>query len=410
MTLFSPLVRNSLENPKIPISSPEVVKLFESESSKAGPFVDEKKSLSIAAVWRAVNLIAGTIASLPLHAYRPAESARVKLTSGRAAALLDAPHPDLTRFEWLELIVGHVLLWGNAYCLLVWTGKGQPYLYPLHPSTVRPARLKASGLKVYEVDGVPGKLTDANLKREDDRARILHIPGFGFDGVKGMSAIKAARQSLGLALAAEEFGARLFANGSLSTGILTSEKPINNKKADELSARWKEKRTGLEKAFDTIVLDSGLRYERLTIPPEDAQFLESRSFQVSEIARWYGVPPHMLMDTDKSTSWGSGIEQQSIGFLVFTLRPWLERFEQRFTRLLPPEPAYAHFSVEGLLRADSAARATFYKEMWQLGVFSTNDIRALEELPPVTGGNVRYRPLNMGELGSTETDEGASDA
>ncbi len=405
MTIFGPLVRNALNDPQVPISSPEVLKLFDGEPSTAGPHVDEKKSLSIAAVWRAVNLIAGTIASLPLHVYKPEADARVRITTGKAATLLGSPHPYLTRFEWVELIVGHILLWGNAYCVVQWDDKMRPWLLPLHPSTVTPNRAGGGVRKTYGVEGVKGTLTDATLAPSDE-ARILHIPGFGYDGVGGISAIKAARQSLGLALAAEEFGARLFANGSLSTGILTAEKQITDKQADDLQARWKKKRAGLDKAFDTIVLSGGLKYNQLTIPPEDAQFLESRSFQVSEIARWYGVPPHMLMDTDKSTSWGTGIEQQGIGFLTYTLRPWLARIEQRLSRLLTPEPAYARFGVEGLLRADSAARSTLYRELWSLGVLSTNEIRALEELPPVDGGDVRYRPLNMGELGST--DEGSS--
>ncbi len=409
MTTFSPLVvRNTLESPLIPISSPEVMKLFDGDATKAGPSVDEKGSLAISSVWRAVTLIAGTIASLPFRAYKSNGAAREPMgESTRAAALLANPHPDMTQFEWLELLFGHVLLWGNAYCLLVWTGSGTPYLIPVHPSTVKPARQK-DGTKVYKVDGVKELLTDANLRRADDRARVLHIPGFGYDGVQGISAVKAGRQGLGLALAAEEFATRLFANGSLSTGILATDKGLTPEQRKALRADWQQARRGLDKAFDTIFLDGGLKYQQLTIPPADAQFLESRSFQVSEIARWFGVPPFMLMDVEKSTSWGSGIEQQQIGFLIFTLRSWLTRFEQRLTKLLPPEPAYAHFSVEGLLRGDSAARAAFYKEMWYLGVFSTNDIRAFEELPPVAGGDVRYVPLNMGQLG--QTTEGATDA
>jgi len=406
--LFAPMVRNSLENPTVPISSPEVLKLFDGAPTNAGPFVDEKKAVTIAAVWRAVNTIAGTIAALPLHAYKSDGDARVRIIGGRAAGLLTKPHPDMTRFEWVEIMLGYVLLWGNAYALLVYDGRGVPFLLPLHPSTVRPGR--ENGVKFYEVETIPGRLYDANLRDNSDRARILHIPGFGFDGIKGISVVQAARQGLGLALAAEEFGARLFANGALSTGIVTTEKGLTEPQRAALSAEWSQKRKGLDKAFETIFLDGGLKYQQLTIPPEDAQFLESRSFQISEVARWFGTPPHMLMDTDKSTSWGTGIEQQQIGFVTITLRSWLERFEQRLTQVLPPEPAYAHFSVEGLLRGDSSARATFYKAMWDMGVFSTNDIRALEELPPVEGGDVRYRPLNMGELGTTDKNQGAINA
>jgi len=412
VTLFAPLIRNSLENPQVPISSAEVSKLFDGLPSNAGPFVNEQKSLTIAAVWRAVNLIAGSIAALPLHAYKTVGDTREQMPAGsRAAMLLDNPHPDMTRFEWLELLLGHVLLWGNAYAFLTFSGvRNEPKLIPMHPSKVKPCRHKKDGSKYYEIDGMEGEFTDANLRGADDRARVLHIPGFGYDGTKGMSAIKAARQSLGLALAAEEFGARLFANGALSTGIVTTEKSIGDPQMKALAAQWKQKRSGLDKAFDTIFLDGGLKYQQLTIPPEDAQFLQSRSFQIDEIGRWYGVPSFMLNSTEKSTSWGTGIEQQQIGFLKFTLRSWLERFEQRFTKMLPPEPAYAKFSVEGLLRGDSAARSAFYREMWGIGVFSVNDILRFEDMAPVAGGDVHYVPLNMAALGATDPTTGVPNA
>ena len=220
MTLFGPLL-NNIENPAVSISSEEVVKVLGgTAATAAGPYVDEKKSLSIAGVWRAVNLIAGTIASLPLHAYKPDGDARSRIDSGRAADLLSDPHPDMTRFEWLELLVGYVLLWGNAYCLLVWDGKMRPRLLPLHPSMVMPSR-DESGRKRYKIEGVDGYLYDASLRSPGVRG-MLHVPGFGYDGTKGISAIATARQSLGLALAAEEFGARLFSSGSMSTGVLFS--------------------------------------------------------------------------------------------------------------------------------------------------------------------------------------------
>lgn len=401
MTRFAPMIRNSLEDPQVPISSPQIVELFGGAKSASGVAVTEAKALGIPAVWRAVALIAGTAASLPLNAYRSEGSARTRVESGNAAVLMEEPQADLTQFEWVELVFAHLLLWGNAYALKIprEVGNGIQQLLIIHPSRVKPGRT-SKGVKVYEVDG-----KHARTDRE-----VLHIPGLGYDGVVGLGPIRVARQSMALALAAEEFGAKLFANGSLSTGILTTDARLTPEQADTLHARWKQKRAGLDKAGETIVLDSGLKYTQLTIPPEDAQFLQTRSFQISEIARMFGVPPHMLMDTDKSTSWGTGIEQQGIGFLMFTLRPWLTRIEQRLTQILKPEAVYARFTVEGLLRADSTARSAFYREMWSLGVFSTNDILALEERPAVPGGDVRYRPLNMGVLGTSDNQEGAPSA
>ena len=247
---------------------------------------------------------------------------------------------------------------------------------------------------MYAIDGGKIVATDADL---------MHIPGFSIDGIVGLSPIAMARQGIGLAMAAEGFGGRLFSSGSLASGVLETDSSLKPEQADAILARWKQKRAGLQHAHDPIILDNGAKFHQLTINPSDAQFLESRRFQISEIARMFGIPPHLLMDTEKSTSWGTGIEQQSISFVVYTLRPWLTRIEQRVTKVLQPNPIYARFTVEGLLRGDSKQRAEFYQTMWGLGSLSTNDIRALEELGPVDGGDVRYRPLNYGQLGTTDS-------
>lgn len=389
MTLLRSLFATTLESPQVPVSSPEVVKLFGPGASLAGPVVSETSSLGMPAVWRAVNLIAGSIASLPLHAYRADGDTRQLVSTGRAAKLLVKPHPDLTPFELWETVLAHVLLWGNGYLRLVRKPLGQlEELWVVHPARVKAGRA-SDGQKVYAVDGGRHAWTDNE---------VLHLPGFGYDGVCGVSPIRVARQGVGLALAAEEYGARLFGSGSLASGVLQTEARLTPEQADATQARWEAKRAGLGGAHKVIVLDSGVKFHQLAIPPEDAQFLESRSFQVAEIARMFGVPPHMLMDTDKSTSWGTGIEQQTLGWVIFTLRPWLTRIEQRVTRILKPEPVYARFSIEGLLRGDSAARSEYYRKMWEIGAYSTNEVRALEEMGPVDGGDARFRPLNFGPL------------
>ena len=383
----------SLEDPQVPISSASISELFGGETlTDSGTRVTEKKVLGIPATWRAVNVVAGSSAALPLHAFSKKDGKREQVES----KLLDSPHLDLTPFELWEINFGHMLLWGNSY---QWKKRNQldeiRELWPIHPSRVKPGRA-TDGTKVYQIDG------DKGYSDHD----ILHIPGFGYDGISGIAPVTAARQGFGLALSAEEFGARFFGSGSLATGILSTEQKLTPEQADNLQKRWKSKRSGLSKAHEIIVLDSGANFQQLTIPPEDAQFLQTRSFQVSEIARIFGVPPHMLMDTEKSTSWGTGIESQAIGFVTYTLRPWLTRVEQRVSRLLPTG-VYAKFGVEGLLRADSAARSEFYTKMWNLGAFSTNDIRELEDRSPVDGGDIRYRPLNMGLLGAVDGSGGA---
>lgn len=388
----------SIETPSLPLTSTVLLDWLGGRPTHAGPAVTETSAHAMSAVWRAVNLLAGTGASLPLHAYHRQGSARVAVPDGPVVDLLDDPHVDMTPFELWELVYGTVLTWGN--CAL-WKRRGPlGRIYALEwidPSTVRYGRAD-DGTKVYEINSVG---------YSDDK--VLHIPGYGYDGCSGVSPIRMAREGISLALAAEQYGAKLFGSGSLATGILQVESRLTTEQATEIKAAWKAAGSGLDSAHDIRVVGSGAKWQQLTIPPEDAQFIESRRFAVEEVARWFGMPPHMLGETAKSTSWGSGIEEQNLAFVIYTLRPWLTRFEQRLTKMLraegelmSPEPVYARYSVEGLLRGNSAARAAFYTSMWQLGVLSTNDIRALEELPPVDGGDVRYRPLNMGVLGEQD--------
>jgi HK97 family phage portal protein len=389
--------RASIENPQVPLTSTTLVDWLGGPKSASGVSVNEKSSLGMPAVYRAVTLIAGTAASLPLHAYRSGADSRDPVTTGPAAKLLDDPHPDMTPYELWETAYGHLCLWGNAYFRILRNGAGHVReLWPVHPSQVRVGRDSLSALKIYEVTNESG------YKEPHTDQTILHIPGFGYDGICGVSPIRAARQGIGLAIAAEEYGAKLFGSGSLASGILQTEQRLEQEDADKLKKRWNEKARGIANAHEAVVLDAGLKWQQLTIPPEDAQFLESRRFQISEVGRMYGVPAFLMGETEKSTSWGTGLEQQAIGWVKFDLRRYLLRFEQRITRLIRPDNVFAKYSVEGLLRGDSAARAAFYRQMWELGVYSTNEIRELEDRAPVEGGDQRYRPLNMGALGTVE--------
>jgi HK97 family phage portal protein len=363
------------------------------------------------AVLRSVALISSAAAALPLHAYSSAGATRTMLTSGPEADLLANPHPDMTPFELWELGYMSALTSGNAAFFKLRDQSGRLVeLWWIDQKRIKYGR--ANDLtKVYVVDGK----TDEPLTDRE----ILHVPGMGYDGVCGFSPIRLAREGLGLALAAEEYGARLFGSGSLHTGILSTEQKLHPDQAEELRQRWKAVGSGLESAHDVRVLGQGAKFQQISIPPEDAQFIETRRFQIAEVARIFGIPPHMLFETEKSTSWGSGIEEQNIGFVTYTLRPWLTRFEQRVTQALrvtatprPPRPSsvYAKYSVEGLLRGDSKARSAFYRELWGIGALSTNDIRSLEDWAPVEGGDVRYVPLNMGELGAAAATTGGEPA
>ena len=382
------------ENPELPLTDTRLLDYLGVQKTFAGKDVNEVTALGMAAVWRAVQVTSNVPASLPLHTYRQDGEKRVRAT-GQSARLIDDPHPDMTPYELWQTMFVHRRLWGNAYFRKLRNGVGQvAELWPIHPGRVRVGRESEAGRKVYALDGGREVLSDDTL---------LHLPGLGYDGICGVSPIRAARQSIGLGLAAEEFGARLFGNGALASGILQTEQRLTQKQADSLAARWKSKQSGLDSAHGTVVLDKGAKFTQLTIPPEDAQFLESRRFQVVEVCRWFGVPPFLMFETEKSTSWGTGLEQQALGWVKFDLQPELTAIEQRITKhVLRPAPVYARYGLEGLLRGDSAARAAFYHSMWDIGALSTNEIRAFEEQDPVEGGDVRYRPLNMGQLGTTD--------
>lgn len=400
MTLLRGVLRNSIENPAVPLTA-TTVEMFGGETVHSGVSVSEESSFRMSAVWRGLYVASAVPASLPFHAFRKSTDGSRNRATGHAASLLDEPHPDMTPFELWQTVYLHRRGWGNAYLRMLRNRFGQVVeLWPVHPSRVRVGRESEAGRKVYAIDGGKEVLHDE---------QILHLPFMGYDGVCGCSPLRAARQAIGLGMAAEEFGAKLFGSGSLATGILQTEQRLTQEQADALQSRWKAKRSGLASAHGTIVLDSGAKFQQLTIPPEDAQFLETRRFQTAELCRFLGIPPFLMFETEKSTSWGTGLEQQLMGWLLIDLGPDLVSVEQRVTRILKPEPVYAKYSVEGLLRGDSAARAAFYTSMWNLGAFSTNEIRELEEKPPVPGGDARHRPLNMGELGTFDTDDAPND-
>ena len=380
--------RSTAENPTYPLTSQALVDLFVGPKTAAGVTVTEQKAIGLPAVFRAVALISDAIAGLPLHAYRDISGGgRARL--GKQPDIITKPHPDMTQFEWLELVMVHLLGWGNAY---LWKQKDAfgrvVELWPIHPSEVKPGRA-SDKTKVYQWKG--DGYSDAE---------ILHIPGLGYDGVVGLSPIRAAATSIGTALAAEENAASFYGSGSMLSGILSTDQKIDTDTADRLKARWKQSNSGLAHAHDIAVLGSGATFEPISVNPVDAQLVESQRWSVAQVARIFGVPPHLLMDTEKSTSWGTGIEQQSIGFVTYTLRPWLIRLEQRLTPLLPPSNRYVKFSVEGLLRGDTKSRYDAYAIARQWGWMSPNDILALEDRPPIKGGDTYMTPLNMAPLGA----------
>lgn len=388
--------RATVENPAVPLSAPAILEtLGIASQNPTGVPVTEKTALRFGAVWRAVNLISGLSGALPMHSYRSGTFQR------HTVQILENPHPDLTPLEFWRLQTAQRALWGNSYALKLRNRVGAiRELHPLVPERVKVARVGSSDAnpsgKVFIVDG--------NLDDPLTPFDVLHIPGFGYDGICGCSPIRLAATSIGLGLAAEEYGARLWSAGSMLGGVLQTEQRLDQSTADRLKASWRSKVAGLSKAHEVAILDAGAKFQPITMQNDDAQFIESRDFQVSEVSRWFGVPPFLLNQTEKSTSWGTGLEQQAIGFVKFDLHPtWLAPTEARVTKELCGTGVYARYKVEGLLRGDTAARGVFYNVMRQVGAFSANDIRALEELPPVEGGDTYLQPLNMAPLGTEGT-------
>jgi HK97 family phage portal protein len=380
-----------MENPSTPLSSLSLLDWLSGTASDSGARVSETNAWAMPAVWRAVNLISSVAASLPLPAYRDDTRERVPVD------LLKRPHPELTPYELWRLTYVHRCLWGNAYLQKVRAPSGEvKELWPIRPDRVQVE--KVNGRKRFWVHDDNGRQAPYTSDA------ILHIPHIGYDGICGASPVRVAAQGIGLSMAAERSGAKFFGQGAMLSGVLQTEQRLAPEQAAGLKNSWHAKVSGVDNFHDIAVLDSGASFQPVTMPYRDAQFLESRHFQVLEIARMFGVPPFLLMETEKSTSWGTGLEQQALGFVVFDLNPtWLRPTESRVTQdLLADRGLYAEYTVEGLLRGDSQARAEFYRTMREVGAMSANDIRAKENMEPIEHGDTYLQPLNMQPLGAKQ--------
>ena len=395
--------RASLELPSTPLTSTALIEWLGGTPLDAGVAVTPNSSMKMSAVFRCVAVTAGVSSALPLHAYARGTKDR------RDQALIDDPHPELTPLELWKLSYVHRLLWGDFVAQKVRNPLGQVReLWPITPHRVhdirraKPSEANPGG-KEFDIVDDDGVLHKGLTTRD-----IFHIPGLSLDGVRGMSVISYAAQGIGLGLAAEKSAARFFGRGAQLSGVLETEQRLEQSQADSLKERWQVKTGGLEHAHEIAVLDSGAKFRPLTMPYRDAQLLESRRFEVSEIARFYGVPLFLMFETEKSTSWGTGLEQQALGWIVFDLNPtWLAPTEQRITKELLPRTAYARYSLQGLMRGDSTARANFYRVMREVGALNADEIRDLEDRPPIPGGEGKkyLQPGNMLPLGGAPDDD-----
>lgn len=370
----------------------------------SGKTVNERTALQTTAVYACVRILSETIASLPLHVYRYTEGGKAKDTEHVLYTLLhDEPNPDMTSFVFRETLMSHLLIWGNAYAQILRDRSGQVIgLYPLLPDQMSVHRSEKGKLfyvyNRYEEDNPNFQEKGSIVLSQEE---VLHIPGLGFDGLIGYSPIALAKNAVGMTLACEEYGASFFGNGANPGGVL--EHPGILKDPAKVRDSWNAVYQGTRNAHKVAVLEEGMSYKQIGIPPEEAQFLETRKFQINEIARLFRIPPHMVGDLEKSSF--SNIEQQSLEFVKYTLDPWVVRFEQALKKsLLLPEEKKTHFikfNVDGLLRGDYQSRMNGYAIGRQNGWLSTNDIRELEELnpiPPEEGGDLYLINGNMTKL------------
>jgi HK97 family phage portal protein len=375
---------------------------FGGRESHSGAVVNESTALSSTAVFACIRLLSDTLASLPCPVYKrmnPRGKERAqdyplyKLIHTQA-------NPIMPAFTWRETMMGHVLGWGNCYSEIEYGENGYPIaLWPLRPDRTRPERDKVTKELYYvtQIDGIEYKLP---------KNRVLHIPGLGFDGIKGYSPITLAREAIGLSMATEEFGARYFGSGAHPGAVITRpvDAPVmeDQKSIEDLRKYLVDAYAGLGKSHRLMLLEEGMEIKNIGIPPEDSQFLETRQFQVTEIARFFGVQPHLVGDLTKSTN--NNIEEQAIEFVVYTLRPWLVRWESYLNLNLIPEEHqslyFCEFLIDGLLRGDAKSRSEALQIQRRSGIINANDWAEIENRNPLPGkeGDIYIVESNMQSL------------
>jgi len=399
MGLISKLVTRTRDKPQNRTSGSSYSFLF--GGSTSGKAVNERSSMQMTAVYACVRILAEAIAGLPLHLYRHGDdSSKHKAKDHPLYTLLHSePNAEMTSFVFRETLMTHLLLWGNAYAQIIRNGKGQvAALYPLMPNRMQVDRDKSGKLYYQYTTSAEDAPTMQGNSVVLDASEVLHIPGLGFDGLVGYSPIAMAKNAIGMAIACEEYGAKFFANGAAPSGVL--EHPGTVKDPSRLRDTWQGQFGGSSNSHKVAVLEEGMKYTPISISPEQAQFLQTRKFQINEIARIFRVPPHMVGDLEKSSF--SNIEQQSLEFVKYTLDPWVIRWEQALSRaLLASDEKQTHFfrfNVEGLLRGDYQSRMGGYATARQNGWMSANDIRSLEDMDLITdedGGNLYLINGNM---------------
>ena len=391
-------IRNDLKLSDPKAWNPSLWNLYGAQSA-SGENVTEHTALTYSAYFNAISLISGTIGAMPLNLMQgKGNTKRVADDRVMHGVMHDAWNPYMTAMAGRECLQAHVLGWGNGYAEIVRNGYGDlKELWPITPNRVSPVMVEN---KIYYRLQMPDKVSVV-LPRD----KVLHIAGLGFDGFLGYSIAAMARKSIGLGMAMETFGSRFFGEGTHPGVIVEHPQKLSPGGHSNLKASLSDTYSGLGNSHRLMLLEEGMKFQKIVIDPKDSQFLESRQFNIPEIARWFNLPPHKLKDLSRSSF--SNIESEQISFVTDSILPWLVRLEQNFNMQLLSESdraysgrgrLYYKHNVEGLLRADAAARGTYYSMMFNIGAMSINEIREKEEMDPIKGGDIHLVPMNMTTL------------
>jgi HK97 family phage portal protein len=372
--------RRQAQNVTYSISDPLLAEVFSvGAGNYAGVVVGEQSALGLSAFYRAGMIIAGTVAGLPLRTMREVEGVRTRVNS-----FLDNPGgvDGPTQYEWKERAIWHLFAHGDAFAAHVLNGAGSiAQLTLIHPLAVSVEWADVPGGKRYTATLVDG------TRKEWDSSTMTQIMGPSLDGLRGMSVIEMAKNSLGTAIAGDRAAAKMFASGALHSGIVTPEEDVTEDEAKAIKKSLNSKTAGWENAGEIAVVNRKLKFTPWTMSLEDAQFLQSRQFQIEEIARWTGVPPHLLMQTEKQTSWGTGVAEQNRGLSRYTLSSYTSRTEERLSRLLP-SPRFCEFDYAGLLKPAPEQEIPLLIQQVQAGLMTVNEARRIRGMDPIEGGDV----------------------
>lgn len=388
-------------NPENPSSNPaswNLDDLFGHASTSSGISVNEEVALTFSAVYGCVRIISQTLASLPFNVYRQDGNSKYVTPEHPLYNLIHSEPNDLyTSFEFRETVQAMVLLWGNGYAKIIRGKNFRPVAFKIyHPRDVEPyIKIARDGTqwKEYKLTNWINSMPSYEVVMGYD---MIHVAGLGFDGIKGKSPIQIARENIGLGLAQEEFGGDFFKNHASFSGVFENPGSLSKEAHERLKKSLATSFSGRGNRFQNLILESGMKFSSIGIPPEQAQWIASRKFQIEEIARIYGVQLHKLANLDRSTN--NNIEAQNIEFVVDTMRPWCVKWEQEFNRKAFRETEkgtyYTKLNLDGLMRGDSATRANYYQKMYTIKCLNPNEIRELEDRNPYEGGDVYYNPLN----------------